>query len=90
MDVAPACPRHVFERDARVLVGLLAVVEVASLSAQLPPALADRLSRRFVAEGLLSEGASDREFRQAVNDLTHQLRYALGEYEQPPEPVLVP
>jgi len=36
---------------------------------------------RLVGAGLLSEGASEREFQQAVTDLNHRLRHAAGEHE---------
>jgi hypothetical protein len=38
----------------------------------------------------MADGATDRGFRQALNDLNHRLRYALGEYDDPPQPMPVP
>jgi hypothetical protein len=40
--------------------------------------------------GLLAKAAGDREFRRALNDLNHRLRNALGEYDEPREPMPVP
>jgi hypothetical protein len=40
--------------------------------------------------GLLANAAGDREFRRALNDLNHRLRNALGEYDEPREPMPVP
>jgi hypothetical protein len=40
--------------------------------------------------GLLANAAGDREFRRALNDLNRRLRNALGEYDEPREPMPVP
>ena len=78
------------QRDAKALIGLLAIVEGEATAFQLDADLVDHLSRRFASVGLVVDGASDREFRQALNDLNHRLRYALGEYDEPPQPMPVP
>jgi len=39
---------------------------------------------------LLESGGSGRDLRQSISDLNHRLRYALGEYDQPPRPLAVP
>ncbi len=90
MDPDPVCPRPVLQRDAQAMIGLLAIVEGEAMAAQLDPGLVDHLSRRFASVGLLAAGASDREFRQALDDMHHRLRYALGEYDEPQEPMPVP
>ena len=87
MVTAPVCPRPLLRRDAEALVGLLAIVEGEATLSELAQRLVDRLSQRFAAVGLLTEGASEREFRQALHDLNQRLRYALGEYDEPPIPV---
>jgi hypothetical protein len=46
--------------------------------------LLERLSRRFLSERLTAEGDGGHNVQQALNDLNHQLRYALGEYDSPP------
>jgi hypothetical protein len=33
---------------------------------------------------------TERDLRQSINDLNHRLRYALGEYDEPPQPLAVP
>jgi hypothetical protein len=40
--------------------------------------------------GLLEPDATERDLRQAVSDLNHRLRYALGEYDEPPSSLPVP
>ena len=84
------CPRPVLQRDAKALIGLLAILEAEAMASQLDPGLVDHLSRRFASLGLLEPGAGDRDFRQSLNDMNHRLRYALGEYGEPPEPMPVP
>ena len=90
VDNAPVCPGPVLERDAEILIGVLAVVEGEMMISQLSPGLLDQLSRRFSSVGLTVDGASDRELRQAIDDLGQRLRYALGEYDDPPEQMPVP
>lgn len=76
--------RPVGAADLSVLVGWCAVLEGALQAQRVPEALAERLRARLVDAGLLPAGASERAFRQAVNDLNHRLRYADGEYPEPP------
>ena len=90
MDASPRCPHSVLARDARALVGLLAVIEGEATASTLDADVRARVSRRFTSVGLLPDGADDREFRQALNDLNQRLRYALGEYDDPPHPMPVP
>jgi hypothetical protein len=90
MEAVHVCPRPLAQRDAAALIGLLAVLEAMSLQADLDPALVDRLSRRFAAVGLMANGGDDREFRQALNDMNHRIRYSLGEYDEPHGQVRVP
>ena len=78
------------ERDAKVLIGVLAIVEVELLVSELSASFLDQLPRRFSSVGLTADGATDRELRQAIDDLGQRLRYALGEYDDPPEPMPVP
>jgi hypothetical protein len=52
--------------------------------------LSDRIRHRLQGVNLLTLGATDRDLRQALNDLNHRLRYALGEYEKPPSSPAVP
>jgi len=39
---------------------------------------------------LLEPGSCGRDLRQSISDLNHRLRYALGEYDEPPRPLAVP
>jgi hypothetical protein len=39
---------------------------------------------------LLGAGGTERDLRQSISDLNHRLRYALGEYDEPPQPAAVP
>ncbi|GAA2370059.1 hypothetical protein GCM10010170_070910 [Dactylosporangium salmoneum] len=45
---------------------------------------------RFVREGHLTQGAGDYELSQAVSDMNQRLRYALGEYDAPSQPIELP
>jgi hypothetical protein len=90
MDTDLTCPRPLNQQDAQALIGLLAILEGEAMGSGLPSHLGDHLSRRFASVGLLADGASEREFRQALNDMNHRVRFALGEYQEPPQPVPVP
>jgi len=52
----------------------------------LPP----RLGPRLEPVELLEPGGTERDLRQALNDLIDRLRYALGEDDQPPRSLTVP
>lgn len=83
--------RTVAEHDVAVLVGLLAIVEGELMAGVTERAVSDRFAERFVAAGLLPEPTSHQlpspgQVRLAVSDLGQRLRYALGEYPEPPEP----
>lgn len=84
------CPNPVLRSDAVVLVGLLAVLENLIWGDELPREFLDKVRERFVQEEHLTQGAADFELRQAVNDMNHRLRYALGEYDAPPQPIELP
>ncbi|MFC5922111.1 hypothetical protein [Micromonospora vulcania] len=83
-------PNLVHSRDLAVLVGILAELEGELMASEVPRHLADRLRERFVRLGLLGPEASERDLRQAVNDLNHRLRYGLGEYPELPPQLPVP
>jgi hypothetical protein len=90
METLPLCPRPILQRDAGAEIGVLAILEGEAMAFQLDSALANHLSRRFESLGLVRAGAREQELRQALNDMNHRLRYALGEYEEPQEPMPVP
>lgn len=77
-------------RDAAALIGFLAILECEVLASQLDAGLVKHVSGRLAALGIIPKGASERDFRQALNDLSHGLRHVKGEYETPPEPLPVP
>lgn len=52
------------------------------------PDWADHVARRLVADGAARE-ATRRGVRQGLNDLNHRLRYVLGEYDEPIDPLPV-
>jgi len=83
--------RPVELRDLSALIGILAICKSEIMLME--PAgrmLARRFATRLSDEGLLGANATERDVRQAVNDLNQRLRFALGEYDQPPEPLPVP
>jgi hypothetical protein len=64
------------DQDVRVLIGLLAVLEVTALSGELDPDLSDRLMARFSRENL----SADVGLQAALNALNQRLRTDRGEY----------
>jgi hypothetical protein len=86
----PPTPNPVGRADATVLVGWAAILEGALIGGELSQNIERKIQQRLEAADLLTAHASARELRQAVNDLNHRLRYALGEYADPPEPFPVP
>ncbi len=83
-------PNGVREQDVRAMIGLLAVIETDIMAGEVPEHLANRLLKRFVVVGLLNQRSSPSDLRQALNDLNQRLRYARGEYADPPAPIPVP
>ena len=83
-------PNPVHRRDASALIGLLAILEGHLHD----PDCADRpgqdLARPLLQAGLLEQGHSAQQLRQAINDLNQRLRYAIGEYATPPNSIPVP
>ncbi len=90
MEAESVCPRAMLRSDAQALIGLLAIVEGEAMASNLDPAIVDHIGRRFAGEGLLQRADDERLIRQALNDLNHRVRYALGEYDTPPAPMPVP
>ena len=90
MVTGPVCPRPLLQRDARAMIGLLAILEGHAMGSGLEAGLAEHLSRRFASLGLMAADASNRDFQQALNEMNHRVRYALGEYDEPQEPLPVP
>ena len=83
-------PNGVRRQDLSVLITMLAQLEGALMVGDVPNELAGRIQVCFVRAGLLAGPASQRDLRQAINDLNHRLRYAAGQYEEPSAPTPVP
>jgi hypothetical protein len=71
--------------DTRAIIGLLAILEGELLGEQLDLPFAHRLRDRFVSEGLLPEGAGLAHLRRALAEMNQRVRYARGEYAEPPD-----
>jgi hypothetical protein len=83
-------PRSCHARDLSALIGLLAVIEGELMAGEVSRHLSGRIRDRLERVELLEPGGTERDLRQSINDLNHRLRYALGEYNQPPRPLAVP
>jgi hypothetical protein len=83
-------PRSCQPRDLSALIGLLAVLEGELMTGEVSRYLSGRIRDRLEQVELLETGGTERDLRQALNDLNHRLRYALGEYDEPPRPLAVP
>jgi hypothetical protein len=83
-------PRGCHARDLAALIGLLAVIEGELMVGEVSQYLSGRIRDRLERVQLLESGGSERDLRQSINDLNHRLRYALGEYDEPPRSLAVP
>ncbi|MEV4510004.1 hypothetical protein AB0K00_13700 [Dactylosporangium sp. NPDC049525] len=81
-----AARRSCDPRDLSALIGLLAVIEGELTGGGISGRLSARIQDRFERAEILEPGGTERDLRQSINDLNHRLRYALGEYDQPPTP----
>jgi dsDNA-binding SOS-regulon protein len=73
-------------QDAAALIGVSAVLQGHLLTGELSPHLAQALNRHLHQAGLVQSDAGRAELRLALANLTERLRYALGEYDEPPAP----
>jgi hypothetical protein len=89
-DPAVPTPNPVQLCDAKVLIGVLAVLEGAIWAGDLGEQITGKVAERFVQQGSLAAGHDQRDLRQAINDMNHRLRYAAGEYDAPPAPMPLP
>ena len=89
-DGCDATPNPVQTRDALTLIGILAAIEGALLAGSVTDHWAAQLRDRFIAEGVLAPESTARDVRQAINEINHRLRYAVGEYPNPPRSMPVP
>jgi hypothetical protein len=83
-------PRSCHARDLAALIGVLAVIEGELMAGEVSQYLSGRIRDRLERVQLLEPGGSERDLRQSISDLNHRLRYALGEYSEPPRPLPVP
>jgi hypothetical protein len=85
-DLTDRAPR---KQDVAALIGVLAALEGELITddRELPGWVA-RLASRLSSDGLL-DGHSNRDVRQTLHDLNQRLRYVLGEYDDPPDPLPV-
>jgi hypothetical protein len=79
-------PRSCHAPDIAALIGLLALLEGELMAGAVPEHLSRRIRDRLERVELLGAGATERDLRQSISDLNHRLRYALGEYDEPPQP----
>jgi hypothetical protein len=84
------CPNPVMHADAAALVRLLALLEAAIWATNLINICGTSCASFSPGAGRLPDAARDDELRQAVNDMNHRLRHALGEYDEPPTATPVP
>ncbi len=84
-----AIPNPLSQQDAAVLIGILAVLE-GEFHDPSNAYLASRIAARFQREGLIEDSREGAHLRQALNDMNHRLRYALGETDEPPVSQPVP
>ncbi|HEY4313971.1 MAG TPA: hypothetical protein VGO19_00515 [Actinomycetes bacterium] len=78
--------RPLSDPDAGAIIGLLAILEGELLAETLDVELAGRFRDRLVDVGLLADSAGLGELRRALGELNQRVRYALGEYAEPPAP----
>jgi hypothetical protein len=85
----PATPvsNPVHRRDAEVLIGILAVLDGAIWGGSLDEWTTSRVAERFVRQGLLAADHDRDDVHHALDDLNQRLRYAIGEYDDPPPSV---
>jgi hypothetical protein len=72
--------------DAGALIRMTAVLEGHLLIGELDPHVVDALVRHLNGAGLLEADAGRPELRLALADLNQRIRYAAGEYDEPPTP----
>ncbi len=83
-------PRSCHARDLSAVIGLLAVIEGELMAGEVSQHLSGRMRERLEQVQLLEPRSCGRDLRQSISDLNHRLRYALGEYDEPPRPLAVP
>jgi len=72
-------PRPLGQKDAAVLIGLLAVIESELAGKNVEPYLVKAMVRRFQHEGLIPKKAGSPDLRAVLAELNQRLRVAHGE-----------
>jgi hypothetical protein len=81
-----ACPRPLDRGEATALIGLTAVLEAHLLAGDLDRHVVDDLISWLRSAGVLDPTDGPPQLHLLLADLTQRLRYALGEYDEPPAP----
>ncbi|HEY1917277.1 MAG TPA: hypothetical protein VGH27_17065 [Streptosporangiaceae bacterium] len=89
-DPAAPVPHPVQQRDASVLIGILAILEGVIWAGQLEEQTTRKVAERFVQQGLLGADYDQSDLRQAIGDMNQRIRHAVGEYDTPPTSLPVP
>jgi len=89
-DLANAAPNPLQRRDAEVLIGILAVLDGVIWGGSLDEWTTSKVAERLVQQGLLTADHNRDDVHQALEDLNQRLRYAVGEYDNPPSSIVEP
>jgi len=89
-DPASAVPNPLQRRDAEVLIGILAVLDGVIWGGSLDEWTTSKVAERLVQQGLLTADHNRDDVHQALEDLNQRLRYAVGEYDNPPSSIVEP
>ena len=69
--------------DLSLLIGVLAICQ-GQIMVGSADAVASHLLQRWQRQGLVGSDATERDVPQVLADLCERVRYAKGEYEEPP------
>ena len=72
---------EISDRDAVMLIGVLAVLSGPLLAESLDESLAGRIRDWLVGQGLIASDASQRDLSLALQEVVDHLRHARGEYD---------
>jgi hypothetical protein len=86
-DPANAVPNPLERRDAKVLIGIVAVLDGVIWGGSLDEWTTSKVAERLVQQGLLTADHNRDDVHQALDDLNQRLRYAVGDYDSPPSPI---
>lgn len=74
-------PAVISDRDAAMVIGVLAVLSGPLLAENLDEALAGQLRNWLAGQGLLPSDVSQRDLSFALQEVVDRLRHARGEYD---------